>query len=214
VTFSENVNSATIGTNPATSFVINAGGSFGTTSTIAITSGNTATISLGSDATALTAGTSQIGIASGVIQDALGNGAPISGPQNMVTLSAPVVINEVMWSGTGANAYQYIELRNLAATSADISGWIIRNAGGNNNDVTLPAATISANGFYLIASSDNTGPLSITPDFVTPSLALNPNGQFHLSLVDGVNTIDTAVANPWPAGNINLPASMERTVFP
>lgn len=201
--------------NPSLDFVLANGGSFGSNSTLVITSPTTVTITLGSDATALTPGTSEIGIIAGFITDMLGNIAPTPGSANMIVTSPTIIINEVMWSGTGSNSYQYIELRNPGTSPVNLTGWKLKNAGGNGTTLIIPSSTIGANGYYLIANSSAiTGPLSVTPDYVNSSLNLSPTGQNAVVLMNGNQTIDDVVANPWPVGDNILPASMERNIAP
>lgn len=115
-----------------------------------------------------------------------------------------------MWSGTGASANQYIELKNIGTTSVNINGWVISHAGGNGIDLTLPDFTLPGGGLYLIAKTSEAGSLlNVTPGLVTPTLSLTTN-QNNLVLKSGSLVYDTAKANPWPSGDTNAPASMER----
>ena len=115
-----------------------------------------------------------------------------------------------MWSGTGSSAHQYIELKNMGASPISINGWVIANAGGNGIDLTLPNDTIAGNGFYLIAkNAEGSSLLNVTPNFVSNTLNL-ATSQNNLVLKSGAITYDTAKANPWPAGIVAGPVSMER----
>jgi len=151
-------------------------------------------------------GSSTVSLAANTAADSAGNKQ-----LNTVfgTIVASVVINEVMFSSTPAN--QYIELRNLSASSVSLSGWTIANAG-----ITLPSgATISANGYYLIAhDAAATSILNVTPDLITASLSLNATTQSDLVLQNGAVVMDSAKASPWPFGNGSSDISMERTTNP
>ena len=106
---------------------------------------------------------------------------------------------------------------NLGVTPIDISGWTIDNAATNGTAIlTIPATqTIAANGYYLIGTTDpsnasNLLSAGITVDF-TGSLSLAQNQTGNLVLKTSGGTVyDRAKANPWPAGDADLPASMER----
>ena len=214
VTLSESLSGATLNVNPALDFTVTSGGSFGTNSTQTLLGSGTIVITLGNDMTPFTPGVSALSIISGALADSLGNTSPTSGSGNTVILSPTIIMNEIMWSNTGANSYQYIELHNPNASPVDITGWKIKNAGGNGININLPGISIPANSYFLIANTDISGPLDVAPDYIASSLSLDENGQNDLILMNGTQTIDSALASPWPKGDINLPTSMERNVAP
>lgn len=76
LTFSENLDPASVSSLSSNDFTLAGGGSFGSASTTSYTSGNTATITLGADANALTSGISKISIITGAISDTLANSSP------------------------------------------------------------------------------------------------------------------------------------------
>lgn len=165
----------------------------------------TGVITLGAGATAPSAGVSQLSFATAGVADTAGNPSPTASSANRVTVSASIIINEVMVSSTAAN--RYIELYNLSSSVASLSGWTIANAG-----VTIPSgATIPANGYYLIAAAnEGSSTLNVTPDLVT-ALAFNTTSQSDLALKDASSvTMDTAKASPWAAGTPASDVSMER----
>lgn len=135
-------------------------------------------------------------------------------------ISASVIINEVMWSSTGSSASQYIELHNLGSTSIDISGWTIDHAANSGIDIlTIPAAqTIAADGYYLITSTATNNASNLISDAITAdyagSLSITPVQTGNLILKNGAVIYDQAKANPWPAGDDTIPASMERKSIP
>lgn len=125
-----------------------------------------------------------------------------------------------MWSSTGSSASQYIELHNLGSTPINISGWTVDHAATNGTTtLTIPAVqTIPANGYYLITSTatNNANNLinnGITADYVG-ALSITPAQTGDLVLKNGAVVYDQVKANPWPAGNTNSPASMERKGIP
>lgn len=210
LTFSENIDAGSISPTSTNDFTVSGGGALSASSTTAFVSGNSATVTLGAGATALTAGTSKISILSGTVTDTLFNVSPIEGANNRVTVSSSVIINEVMWSGTGASANQYVELKNIGTVTVNINGWTLANAGGNGVDLTLPNTTILGGGIYLIAKTSEAGSLlNVTPQLVSATLNFG-SSQNNLILKSGSVVYDTAKANPWPFGDANAPASMER----
>lgn len=162
----------------------------------------------------ITAGASELSFSGNTVGDALGNK---QAAKLFTKVSATVIINEVMWSGTGSSASQYIELRNLGGVSIDISGWKIDNAATTGTtQLTLPAGqTIAGNGYYLISST----PTNNISNLLSNALPVNFSGTLSLASGQTGNLIlrnsgsvvyDQVKANPWSAGNVNLPASMER----
>lgn len=212
ITFSESIQGASIDTaNAATDFVINDWWSLGTDSSVTITSATTVTINLWSTASSLTPWVSKLSIQTWAIADSLTNVSPSEWVNNRVVVTASVIINEVMWSWTWSNASQYIELKNLSASSVDLSSWVIENAWWNWVNLTIPwGQSIGANWYYLIAKSNIASSLlNVSPDLVDNTLNLNPAWQNNLVLTNGSVTIDTIIAS-WPYGTDNPPASMER----
>ena len=165
---------------------------------------------MGAGATALTIGTSKVGIKTGAAADIYSNVSPTAGSQNQVVVSASIVVNEVMFSTT--QAHQYIELRNLGSSAASLSGWTLHNVGST---ITLPAgASIAANGFYLIAYN-NTSLSGVTANDATTTLSLNATTQSNILLEDASSILyDSVKASPWPAGSGGLDISMERVSSP
>jgi hypothetical protein len=223
VTFSEPINPSSINTaNAATDFVLSNGGSLGTNSTVTITSSTTVEITLnGAGASAATIGTSKISLATGAVTDTAGNLSPTEGIANRAVLSASVVINEIMWSQTGSSASQYVELRNLSSSSVSVNGWTIENAGGTGVTLTLPNASIPANGYYLITKTAIASPgnllkdSTVTANRVDATLSLSPSISALVLKNSSSLEIDRARINFSPLyGNDASPASMERKPFP
>lgn len=139
-----------------------------------------------------------------------------------------VVINEIAWSGTAANARdEWVELVNNTDRSVDLSGWVLRwedvviHFGPVSNDVANNAldvknALIPARGFYLLERTDDSTISDVEADLIYTGNLKNAGNV--LELVDGDgNVVDTANAKAqmgWFAGSAgggDLPyASMER----
>ena len=124
-----------------------------------------------------------------------------------------VVINEVAWAGTRANANdEWIELYNPGTVDADISGWKLV---GNAFSITFPKDTFipASDRYFLIERTEDV--TSVQSDLVFTDLVLS-NSNERLYLYDGSdNIIDSANSNGglWPAGNASDNSSMQRSVI-
>lgn len=141
--------------------------------------------------------------------------------EEIAPVTGSIVINEIMWAGTSAGiADEWIELRNMTNQPVDISGWIIEGAGTGSDPLILPSATISANGYFLIANYDENSEssiLNITPDYVNNSLALtNSPSELLVFKNSSSQIIDQASGTgTWFAGSNEEPnKSMERNDIP
>lgn len=161
------------------------------------------------DGTGIVYGVSEISFTTGAVSDSLGN---IQNLKSFTKISASAIINEVMWSATGSNAYQYLELQNLSNAPLSITGWKIRNAGP---DILL-SGSIPANGYYLITHNDPaSSPLNtatVSPDIVTGALLISTGATIEL-----VDTDATLLDRATVSGNIGdalYPYAMERRSSP
>ena len=201
-TFSESIS----GTLTPSSFVLS--GTTTTISSVSIPTGsNSGTLTLNS--VNITYGNSELSFAINSVND-LGNNKQ---PSTLFTkISASAILSEVMWSGTGANTYQYVELHNISNVPLSIAGWKMRNAGP---DIIL-SGSIPANGYYLITQSNpTTSPLNVTtvtPDIITGSLLIATGST--LQLLDGASIILDQALISGNIGNTNTPSSMERRSTP
>ena len=133
-----------------------------------------------------------------------------------------VVINEVMWMGsTDDSNDEWLELKNMTTGEIDLTGWIIENAGSSHKSVQISRSDntpciIPAAGYFIIfnASKITTTKIDLAnlyPNFLGVNLSLANSNNGDLILRDAAgNIIDQAKANPWPAGDNSLKASMER----
>ncbi len=152
-------------------------------------------------------------------EDVLGN--PINGTPrrpNSATYPPPsgnpgeVVINEVAWSGTLADARaEWVELYNTTERPIDLTGWQLKSADGG---MTVPLqGEIAPYGFFLLERGSDQVVMDIPADQVADfGDGLNDGGEV-LQLLIGALVIDTANGDggPWPGG-AGPPAvrSMER----
>lgn len=126
-----------------------------------------------------------------------------------IIVSSSVIINEVMFASDRNN--QYIELRNLSNSTANLSWITIKNVWGNGVDYTFSSWTISPNWYYLVAwNNKENSIINVDPDLVLPSLNLNSVSQNNIELEQWWTIIDSAKASPYPAWNSTLWYSMER----
>ena len=125
-----------------------------------------------------------------------------------------VVINEVAWGGTAANAnHEWIELRNNTTATIDLTGWRLYGSGGATPpDITL-SGTIPISGYFLLERATDVAVSDIPADQIYPNQTLN-NSSGILTLTDSLsNVIDTANGNGggWPGGSGSPSySSMER----
>ena len=121
----------------------------------------------------------------------------------MEIATTPVVINEIAWMGTAADANdEWIELYNPTGEDISLDGWVLYATDGVP-EIALEN-TISAGGYYLIERTDDTTVSDIAADLVTPfsgsgagaGLGNTPGGET-LTLARVANgattTIDQAV---------------------
>lgn len=159
--------------------------------------------------TGITYGVSEISFATGSVGDALGN---MQSLRSFSKVSAGAIISEVMWSGTGANVSQYIELQNLSNSPLSITGWKIRNAGP---DITL-SGSIAANGYYLVTRTDPTTSLlsgaTVTPNMITGSLLIATGAT--IQLIDTTAIVLDQATVSGNIGNNTALYSMERRSNP
>jgi hypothetical protein len=137
--------------------------------------------------------------------------APASAAPKMQGTALSVVINEIGWGGTQANAnHEWIELYNPGPADIPLSSWTLLSTTDGTPSIPL-SGTIVAGGYYLLERND-TAISDITAD-LTYNGTLSNTGEI-LELRDNTNTlIDSANLNGggWPggSGSPNF-ASMER----
>ena len=128
-----------------------------------------------------------------------------------VTPIHSVVFNEIAWMGTAANYNdEWIELKNITAANADLSGWQVQNKSQKLKISFNGGDAIAANGLYLLERTDDgTVPGISANKIYTGSLA---NSNEILYLFDaGCNLQDMVAASPkWPAGNNDTKQTMVR----
>jgi lamin tail-like protein len=128
----------------------------------------------------------------------------------MMANALDVVINEIAWAGTQANANaEWIELYNSTSADLDLSGWTLTATDGTPN-IAL-SGTISAGAYFLLERTADTAISDIPADLIYTG-ALGNTGET-LQLRDAANNlIDSANSNGggWPGGAAASSTSMER----
>ena len=137
--------------------------------------------------------------------------APCKFSSNQSPKRDKVIINEVAWMGSLKSPNgEWIELKNIANSEIDISGWHLIDR-DEQIKVVFPSKTkIKPNQFLILErSNDETLPF-ISADFIYVGALANSNEG--LRLFDGYcNLIDEVFANPdWPAGDNLEKRTMER----
>ena len=133
-------------------------------------------------------------------------------PLHYVQASAPesVVINELAWAGTTANANaEWIELYNGSAASISLASWTLSAADGTPS-ITL-SGTIAAGGYFVLERTADTSIADITAGQVYTGALSNTGEQLTLRNAAGT-VMDTANGDGggWPAGSATGFFSMER----
>lgn len=128
-------------------------------------------------------------------------------PQTETVISS-LVINEVAWMGTTADANdEWIELFNPSNQAVNLKGWVLKTLDGSPS-VTLNGQVGPKSYFVLKRTSD------VIPDVVTGQIytgALENSGET-LELRDEKGSLVDATPNStaWAAGNNTNKATMER----
>lgn len=121
-----------------------------------------------------------------------------------------VVINEVAWSGTQADANdEWIELLNNTSAAVDLTGWTLEAEDGTPR-VTLNG-TIGSNAFYLLERTADTTIQDISADLIFAG-ALENSGESLILRDAAGSVIDSAngAGGDWAAGSTSSRCSMER----
>lgn len=120
-----------------------------------------------------------------------------------------ILINEVAWAGTRANAAdEWIELHNPGADPVDLSGWRLTDGGDVN--VSL-SGILSPYSFYLLERTDDQTISDIAADQIYTG-GLNNSGEILRLIGPQGELVDSANGDGggWPAGSNSNWASMER----
>ncbi len=115
-------------------------------------------------------------------------------------ISMAIVINEVAWGGTAANAnHEWIELYNPGATNINLTGW--RLVATDNSLSILLNGIIPSGGYFLLERSTDNAVSDIPADQIY-SGGLANEGRILQLLSPSNQVIDTANNNggAWPAG--------------
>ena len=139
---------------------------------------------------------------------------PTPPPLQIAASALDVVINEVAWAGTEANAAdEWIELGNNTDRPITLTGWTLVAADGTP-DIAL-TGIIPAEGYFLLERTDDNTISDIPADQIYTG-ALSNAGETLTLRDESLNVIDTANADGggWPAGTTGTGspryASMER----
>jgi hypothetical protein len=125
-------------------------------------------------------------------------------------LPGDVVINEVAWAGTLADASdQWIELFNPTSSPVLLENWQIVAADGM--PIIPLAGIIAPGGYYLLECNDDATVNDVPADAIYLG-GMSPSGETLYLLDASGRRIDSANADggDWPAGQRMPPGSMER----
>jgi len=128
------------------------------------------------------------------------NGDPIMGTPREVNstlaIYGSIVINEVAWSGTQANAeHEWIELKSNLDHNVDLSGWTLEvvsvEEGVEHREIIALSGSIEPEGFFLLEREDDRTIRDITADLVFLPRLPDVNGTLILRDETG-ELVDTA----------------------
>ncbi|MGB7537187.1 MAG: lamin tail domain-containing protein [Anaerolineales bacterium] len=143
-----------------------------------------------------------------------GSGTATFTPTPTVTLPPPsypphsLVINEVAWSGTAADANdEWIELWNPGGADIDLAGWVLTD--GGDISVTL-AGSIGPGDFFILERGGDDALSDISANRLYTG-ALSNSGEVLTLLDPAGGAIDIAGGRAWPGGTGSpVYASLER----
>ena len=126
--------------------------------------------------------------------------------------SGEVIINEVSWGGTAANAAdEWVELYNVTDQAITLDGWSLNALDGE--PVIDLVGVIPAGGYFMLERTDDGTVSGVTADLIYTGGLSNDGEALQLLAPDGT-LIDTANqgGGDWPAGSGSPDYySMERT---
>ena len=140
---------------------------------------------------------------------------PPAGARPATLGTQSIIINEVAWMGTQANANaEWIELFNPGSTSIPINGWILQTSEATPSVNVVLNGSIPAGGFFLLERTADSTVSNVPADQIYTGALNNAGTTIRLwnaanDLIDTVNISGGA----WPAGSNASAAtrcSMER----
>lgn len=200
-TFSESVSDASL---TLGDFTLASGGSLDSSTLSTGTTADDNTVVLTDlSSGAPTIGTSTLRLSgSGVVADTSTQANTSTGIATVI-IRGGIVINEIQWAGMNSVATdQYIELRNMSASSA--INFATDNhvlCRGTTTIASLTSGTLSANSFFLVSNlSQATSKINVAPDLVGFTNALLSGGTLSLTLRTGTScSAGTLLDTAWNA---------------
>jgi hypothetical protein len=125
--------------------------------------------------------------------------------------SLELIINEVAWMGTRADANdEWLELYNPGSTSINLTGWRLKAVDGT--PAIQLKGTIPAGGYFLLERTDDTTIVDLPADQIYSGALGNEDENLQLWSPTGI-LVDTANQDggDWPAGSNLTKCSLERT---
>lgn len=121
----------------------------------------------------------------------------------------PIVINEIAWMGTKAQANdEWIELYNKTSADIDLSGWILES---KNKQLSISLSGIIAAKEYFLLERTASTTTDRVENMVFTGALVNDGPDASLYLKNGTTTIDSIGFNRWIAGeNGAIRRTMER----
>lgn len=114
--------------------------------------------------------------------------------------SPNVFLSEINWAGSEkSTADEWLTLRNIGGSAADISGWQLTGVGTSGSLLTIPVNTLlDADQNYLIANYTLDDPkiiLTTKPNLVTTAVSI-PNSTLKITVLDANGNIVDSLTDP------------------
>lgn len=123
-----------------------------------------------------------------------------------------IVINEVAWAGTSANASdEWFELYNPSSATVALDGWKLVD--GQGKTIISLSGSIAAGDYYLVERTDDAAVSDITANVFGPfggSGFVNAGRDIALQNESGVVVDSVSCGTGWFAGDLATKATMER----
>lgn len=130
---------------------------------------------------------------------------------NAAPVRTSVIINEVAWMGSGANANdEWIELKNISAAAVDLMGFRLLDQSEQIRVVFDAGDAIPAGGFALLERSSDAAAPNAPADKIFAGALGNVSEGLRL-FNNQCESLDEVIAHPdWPAGDNDTKRTMER----
>ena len=122
-----------------------------------------------------------------------------------------VILNEIAWMGSTEHySNEWIELKNISPSEADISGWWLIDQEGQIRVIFPQNIRISAGGFFLLERTDDNSIPGVYADMIYRGGLSDTNEGLRLLNPDCLIQDEVFATPNWPAGERDSDKTMER----